>query len=159
MSHSCQQWRAHIPHDAHWVFANGIYCNGIKCSNAGAVGVEQQPAPYITKDSGERRAFETGSQRDSASGKGRYDLLPLEAIHRLAQAYERGAEKYDDRNWEKGQPLSVVTSSMLRHAFQATAGLEDEDHLAAVAWNAFAAITILERIKAGKLPPELDDRP
>jgi hypothetical protein len=114
---------------------------------------------YETRDSGQRRAFTTGSQRDDATGKGRYDLLPREAIHRLAQLYERGAAKYDPRNWEKGQPLSVVTNSMLRHAFQAAAGLDDEDHLAAVAWNAFAAITILERIAAGTLPAELDDLP
>jgi hypothetical protein len=114
---------------------------------------------YKTKDSGARRSWDTGSQRDDATGKGRYDLLPREAIHRLAQLYERGAAKYDDRNWEKGQPLSVIANSMLRHAFQAAAGLEDEDHLAAVAWNAFALITIRERIAAGTLPAELDDLP
>lgn len=114
---------------------------------------------FITKDSGARRDFETGSRRDDATGKGRYDLLPIEGIHRLAQMYERGAAKYDDRNWEKGQPLSVFANSMLRHAFQAAAGMEDEDHLAAVAWNALGLLTIQDRIRRGLLPAELDDLP
>lgn len=112
---------------------------------------------FVTKDSGARRQFTTGSQRDTATGKGRYDLLPREAIHRLAQLYERGAEKYDPRNWEKGQPFSEVASSMLRHAFQAAAGMDDEDHLAAVMWNAAALITFQERIARGELPADLND--
>ena len=33
-----------------------------------------------TKDSGERRVFETGAVRDCAEGKGRCDLLPLDVI-------------------------------------------------------------------------------
>lgn len=35
---------------------------------------------FITKDSGERREFSTGSKRDIATGKGRYDLLPVLCI-------------------------------------------------------------------------------
>lgn len=107
----------------------------------------------------ERAHFATGSQRGAQTGKGRYDLLPREGIHRLAQLYERGADVYGDRNWEMGQPFTRVLSSMLRHAFQAAAGMTDEDHLAAVAWNALALITFEERIAAGLLPAELDDRP
>lgn len=114
---------------------------------------------FITKDSGKRAQFKSGAQRDGATGKGRYDLLPREAIHRLAQLYERGAEKYDDRNWEQGMPLSEMVDSMLRHAFQAAAGMDDEDHFAAVMWNAAGVITFQERIKAGLLPKELDDLP
>lgn len=114
---------------------------------------------FVTKDSGARTEFSTGAVRDGATGKGRYDLIPREAVHRLAQLYERGAEKYADRNWEKGMPLSEMVDSMLRHAFQAAAGMTDEDHWAAVMWNAAGVITFQERIKAGLLPPELDDLP
>lgn len=114
---------------------------------------------YVTKDSGERRPFDTGAHRDVATGKGRYDLLPPEGIKRLAQLFERGAEKYDDRNWEMGIPLSVYADSMLRHAFQAANGHEDEDHLAAVAWNALCMLTTQVRIREGLLPAELDDLP
>ena len=117
----------------------------------------ENPHAYITVDSGQRQDFDTGSRRDSQAGKGRYDLLPPEAIRRYAQLLERGAEKYGDRNWELGQPFSRVISSMLRHAFQAAAGQNDEDHLAAVIFNAAALITMQERIAAGALPAELND--
>lgn len=114
---------------------------------------------FTTKDSGAREEFETGSVRDTEEGKGRYDLLPREAIHRLAGLYERGAAKYGDRNWEKGQQYSRMFSSLLRHAFQAKEGMTDEDHLAAVAWNAFALITTMERVARGELPASLNDMP
>ena len=108
-------------------------------------------------DSGERREFDSGSVRDVRTGKGRYDLLPAHGIRRVALRFEHGAEKYGDSNWAKGQPLSVYADSMLRHGFQAAAGAEDEDHWAAVAWNALAAIDHLERIRLGTLSAELND--
>lgn len=114
---------------------------------------------FTTKDSGRHEEWPTGSRRDSREGKGRFDLLPPHAITRLAQLYERGARKYGDRNWEKGQPLSRYLDSALRHLFQALAGDEDEDHLAAVAWNVIACIETERRIRRGLLPAELDDRP
>jgi hypothetical protein len=112
---------------------------------------------FETKGSGQRQEFATGSRRDSQDGKGRYDLLPPEAIRRYAQLLERGADVYGGRNWELGQPFSRVLSSMLRHAFQAAAGQDDEDHLAAVIFNAAALITFQERIADGTLPAELND--
>jgi hypothetical protein len=112
---------------------------------------------HIIKDSGIRHQFETGSVRDTEEGKGRYDLLPPEAIKRLAIHYQAGAKKYTPRNWEKGQSFSRVMSSMIRHAFQAQAGHKDEDHLAAVAWNAFALMTYEDRIRDGRLPASLND--
>lgn len=114
---------------------------------------------YITKDSGKREHFATGMQRDSQENKGRFDLIPYEALLRVAQLYERGAEKYAARNWEKGQPFSRAANSMLRHAAQAANGFDDEDHFAAVIFNAAAIIAYQERIKTGELPPELDDLP
>ena len=57
---------------------------------------------YITKDSGKKQEFSTGAHRDSNIGKGRYDLIPPISLKRLADVYERGADKYGARNWEKG---------------------------------------------------------
>lgn len=114
---------------------------------------------FVTKDSGERQEFETGSVRDTRDGKGRYDLLPPAAMRRLAQLYERGALKYGDRNWEKGQPVMRYVDSAMRHLFNFLEGEETEDHLAAAAWNALGAIETLERVKAGTMPAKLDDRP
>jgi hypothetical protein len=115
------------------------------------------PSPFVTVDSGQREEFQTGSRRDSREGKGRYDLLPPEAVRRLAQLYERGAAKYGDRNWEKGQPVSRYLDSLLRHVYAYLEGESTEDHLAAAAWNAFSAMTTEERARAGTLPAELND--
>lgn len=40
----------------------------------------------MIKDSGARRQFETGAVRDIAEGKGRCDLLPLDAVAELIQS-------------------------------------------------------------------------
>ena len=111
------------------------------------------------KDSGEREDFSTGSRRDVRTGKGRFDLLPPYAIFRVARHFENGAVKYGDRNWEKGQPLSRLMDSGIRHMFKYMAGARDEDHLAAAAWNILAAIETEYRIGLGEMPVELADLP
>jgi len=116
-------------------------------------------AEYVTKDSGQRQQFDTGSQRDLRKGKGRFDLLSPLAVRRLAGVMERGAEKYDERNWEKGQPLSRFLDSALRHIFDYLEGKRDEDHLSQAEWNLHGAVHTEEAIKRGLLPPELDDIP
>lgn len=55
-------------------------------------------------DSGERTAFDTGAVRDMHTGKGRYDLLPWNAIDQVAKHCEEGALKYGERNVDKGIP-------------------------------------------------------
>lgn len=110
---------------------------------------------FVTKDSGQRARFETGAQRDCAEGKGRYDLLPPLALRRLAQLYERGAMKYEARNWEKGIPVARMFDSAIRHLFQALAGEHDEDHLIAAAWNILGIVEFEERVKRGLLPTTL----
>ena len=109
------------------------------------------------KDSGKRQEFVTGSVRDTREGKGRFDLIPTDALRRLARHYENGAVKYGDKNWEKGQPLSRYLDSAFRHLICVIEGLTDEDHASAVSWNSFAYIHTLNAINAGKLPKELDD--
>ncbi len=111
------------------------------------------------KDSGERTQFSTGSQRDSQEGKGRFDLIPLLPIERLAQHFENGARKYDDDNWKKGQPLRQYVNSAMRHLYKMSEGWLDEDHAAAVMWNAAAFIWTKDAIDRGVLPAELDDIP
>jgi len=111
------------------------------------------------KDSGKREGFVTGAVRDIRVEKGRYDLISPIALRRLAIHYERGARKYADRNWEKGINMSRTMDSLLRHANQYREGDRSEDHLAAIAWNAFALIHYEEMIQRGLLPKELADIP
>ena len=41
----------------------------------------------MIKDSGERRVFESGAQRDCAEGRGRCDLLPLDVVSSIMNDY------------------------------------------------------------------------
>jgi len=109
------------------------------------------------KDSGDRQTWDTGSRRDTRSGKGRYDLIPWEIVDADARYLELGAKKYGDRNWERGQPLSRYLDSACRHLSKYMMGKRDEPHLLAVRWNIAAYLWTLNRIKDGALPPELDD--
>ena len=106
---------------------------------------------YVIKDSGDRREFDSGAIRDMGGNKGRCDLLPACAILRLSQHYENGAKKYSDRNWEKGIPISCMIDSGLRHLLKYLDGQDDEDHLAAAAWNILGAMFYEEK-HPGKLP-------
>ena len=109
------------------------------------------------KDSGEREEFTTGARRDTQKGKGRYDLLPSHALHRLAKHFENGAIKYGDSNWAKGMPTIRFMDSALRHLNYYKMGKRDEDHLIAVAWNIMCLIETQMMIQEGKLPKELDN--
>lgn len=110
-------------------------------------------------DSGNRSKFDTGAVRDIQTGKGRMDLLPVDAIFALAKHYEAGCQKYGDRNWEKGIPLSRYLDSALRHAFKVLRGDTDEPHIEAAIWNLMCYLQTREWIAQGVLPGALDDLP
>jgi len=99
---------------------------------------------YTLKQSGKKETFPEGAQRDSQKGKPRYDLIPPRALKRVADLYTKGAEHYGDRNWEKGMKFSRFFASLLRHAYQFSMGETDEDHLAAVVFNALAIMHFQE---------------
>jgi hypothetical protein len=108
--------------------------------------------PTITKDT-----YPSGAARSAAEGRGRFDLIPYEAMLCYAKRLEEGVDNgHEPRNWEKGMPLSRCLSSMRRHASQVSYDYS-ENHLGAVLFNAGAFITMVERIRAGILPKELDD--
>lgn len=114
---------------------------------------------YSMKDSGDRQVFGTGAQRDTRAGKGRYDLISPLALRRLAVVLEKGAAKYEPRNWEKGMPMSRYLDSALRHLNQYLAGMRDEDHLGQAMFNVMAAIHTEELLADGTYPRTLDDLP
>lgn len=103
------------------------------------------------QDSGQREKFEGGAVRDVQDNKPRYALIPPGPLFRLAMHYTNGAKKYDDHNWVKGMPISRCVDSLMRHIEAYRVGDTTEDHLAAIAWNAFAIMFFEDN------RPELDD--
>lgn len=67
--------------------------------------------------------------------------------------YEAGALKYGENNWKKGQPLSVLLDSGMRHNVKAIANITDEPHCRAAAWNYMSAIWTELNL------PEMDNLP
>lgn len=105
-------------------------------------------------DNGKRRQFASGAVRDTTDGKPRPDLISPLALLRVGEWMARGVDHYGERNWEKGIPFSVCYASLLRHVLKFAAGRTDEDHLAAVVFNAQAMMHYQEAGMA-----ELDDMP
>lgn len=82
------------------------------------------------------RTFNTGARRDNATGKGRMDLLPWQAILELSKHCERGAAHYGENNIRLGVPYSSLADSGTRHIAKWVAGIDDEPyHLVAACWN------------------------
>ena len=123
-------------------------------------------------DSGSRSTFSTGAVRDSQSGKARFDLLPYVTLNdiyghvgytnypylaewALATHFGMGAEKYMERNWEKGIPLHTYYNSAKRHCIKEICNWTDEPHLVALCWNLVCLLWTMDTIAGGGLPEEL----
>jgi len=66
-----------------------------------------------------------------------FDLMSPIALYRLAKHFHNGAKKYSRRNWQKGIAWSTCINAIFRHTLKfMTYGNTDEDHLAAIMWNA-----------------------
>ena len=92
------------------------------------------------------------------SGKPRFDLIPAVPLETLAKIYTMGAEKYADRNWEKGIRYSRIYAAVMRHLnkYWSSENLDPESglpHLAHAAWG------LLALLEFDATHPELDDRP
>lgn len=105
----------------------------------------------MIKDSGERTEFATGAVRDMHAGKGRNDLLPLNAVMELAKHCEEGAAKYGEHNVDKGVPFHSLADSAMRHLMKYMLGWDDENHIRAAAWN------IMWLLEQTVTKPELND--
>ena len=109
--------------------------------------------------SGTEESFATGAVRDTSEDKMRPDLYSPFAEERVGNWLMLGARRYAERNWEMGIPISRCWASLCRHKTKWQQGQRDEDHLAAIIFNAQAIIHYEEMIKRGVLPGELDDMP
>lgn len=97
----------------------------------------------------------TGGEKGSKLA--RFDLIPADVLLQFAEHYGKGAEKYEDRNWERGYAWGLSFAAMMRHAWAFWNG-EDIDpetgshHMIAVMFHAAALVRFTEA------HPELDDR-
>ena len=107
---------------------------------------------------GERRVVNATTGGEKGQKDQRFDLIPSAMMWELAEHYSKGAEKYAERNWERGTDWSLNFAAAQRHLWQWWNG-EDVDeetgssHLIAVIWHmaALHTFTITH--------PELDNRP
>lgn len=96
--------------------------------------------------------------RKDDNNKARFDLIPPHPLYQLADIYTYGAQKYADRNWEKGLKWGRIFGAIMRHLWSFWMGETNDKesgqpHLAHAAWGCF---TLLEYIHKH---PEMDDRP
>lgn len=71
----------------------------------------------------------------------------------VSKHFEDGANKYAERNWEKGIPTHCYVDSGVRHFLKYIDGFEDERHDRAFVWNMMCLLwTCMHK-------PELDDLP
>ena len=103
---------------------------------------------YIIKDSGQRKIFSTGMQRDSAD-KIRYDLIPLFMLDRFAEHLTKGAKKYSPNNWlraETPEELDRFLQSLWRHFIAYLKGEDEEDAMSAIIFNLCGAELVKEKL-------------
>lgn len=109
-------------------------------------------AEFIIKDSGERRVFESGMQRDVTDDKINWSLVadgPM--LKRYAIHLTNGARKYNSRNWMKAsgqEELDRFRESAFRHFLMWYLGDTEEDHMAATVFNLNGASYVEEKMKA-----------
>lgn len=112
---------------------------------------------YETRHSDATTEFVGGGHRDSQEGKLRFDLVMPEGVPlnetlfaRWAALMGRGAEHYDERNWEQfgdAGALAHARSSAFRHFMQWWTGdTPEEDHAAAVLFNIQAVENIRRKM-------------
>ncbi len=75
----------------------------------------------------------------------RYDLISPTGLRRLAETYGEGAQKYGDRNWERGMDAGGLLNHALAHIVSYLSGDRSEDHMAHAAWGLFAVMHFEER--------------
>jgi hypothetical protein len=112
-----------------------------------------EPLQYVTKDSGERKVFDSGMQRDTNTGKMQPDLaLDGPMFLRWVALMTRGAEKYKRRNWMKAsgpEELERFRESAVRHFIQWYYGLNpEEDHGASCFFNINGYEYVKDKINA-----------
>lgn len=139
----------------------------IKCNKP--FYIDQPDSRYVCKkcEKGEKKVNKTSSSGSSFDGGGerknegklRMDLVPVSSINALAEVLTFGAQKYSERNWERGMKYSVPYACLMRHITKWWKGEENDNesnlnHLKHALCNIAMLIEYEE-----KKPHSLDDRP
>ena len=111
----------------------------------------------------DQQQVQPGTKTDA--GKCRMDLLPPVFLEGTACVLTKGAEKYGDRNWEKGMSWSRVFGALMRHLWKwwaakllGTNGTDPEwefSHL----WHAGCCLAFLMHYESHADYSSYDDRP
>jgi len=94
-------------------------------------------------------------------GKTRWDLLPYPALEAVAGVFTFGAEKYGDRNWEKGIQYGRLFAAALRHLSKWWCGISNdkESGLKHLAHAGCCVLMLLSQELRTLSGSDLDDRP
>ena len=133
------------------------------------VGVEvmyfdpTQPAGLQLSDvalpvTGEVRITNEKTGGEKGRKPARFELIPSDALFCVAEVYGKGAEKYADRNWEKGIDFSLMFGAMQRHMWAWWMG-ENLDPETRLSHLGHAAFHVLGMLHLQHTHPECDDRP
>ena len=93
---------------------------------------------------GDLRVIKSGATRSEDAEEERFDLISPFALQRLARVYAEGAKTHGSANWERGVPLDATLNHLERHLQMWKAEVKsgekigEDDHMAKVAWGAFA---------------------
>src|SRR5690606_17909863 len=68
----------------------------------------------LMKEEADKRANMNEGRKDD-NDKVRMELLPPEPLFAIAKVLTFGAQKYDDRNWEKGLRWGPLFGAVMRH--------------------------------------------
>lgn len=92
------------------------------------------------------------------TGKPRLELVPPELIEAVGHVMTYGADKYDDRNWEKGMAWGRVYGALQRHLCSWWGGSDcDPETGRSHLWHAACCIAFLLTYEARGIGR--DDRP
>jgi hypothetical protein len=92
---------------------------------------KKETVPVMRSNENKKRG--TGSRYNT--GKLRFDLVQPDAHRDMVEVLTKGAEKYEERNWENGMDWSTVLQSLKRHidAFERGEDYDEETRLLHVA--------------------------
>lgn len=82
--------------------------------------------------------------------KARFDLIPADALYRVAYVFTHGAKKYKPHNWEKGLEWSRIYAAAQRHlnSFWIGYDVDVESGLHALAHAAADVLMLLHYVLA-----------